>query len=102
MKTVDDRLAATINAMNPEPVGIPGSAAASSIQYHGLADPVVPPRDSIDYFEAVQRPLADSTTCAADETANFYRLFLVPAWSIAAAVKAANVFEGPARAGTVG
>jgi feruloyl esterase len=48
------------------------------IHYHGLADPVVPPRDSIDYFEAAQRALAKSSAAPATKSADFYRLFLAP------------------------
>jgi len=40
------------------------------IQVHGWADPGIPPRDSIRYFESVRKKLGD--------TADFYRLFMVP------------------------
>ena len=41
------------------------------LHYHGLADPVVSPRDSIAYHDAVTASLGEST-------ADFYRLFLLP------------------------
>ena len=50
MKIVDDRLAPTINAMSPDLYVFRGKL----IQDHGLADPVGPPRESIDYYERVQ------------------------------------------------
>lgn len=77
MNEVDDKLASTINAMNPD-LSAFRAAGGKMIQYHGLADPVVPPRDSIDYFEAVQRSLAKGSSASAQESSNFYRLFLVP------------------------
>ncbi|CCE07925.1 conserved exported hypothetical protein [Bradyrhizobium sp. STM 3843] len=75
MKAVDDRLAPVINAMNPDLAAFK-AAGGKLIQYHGLADPVVPPRDSIDYYERVQA--AASAEGSADASADFYRLFLVP------------------------
>jgi len=42
------------------------------LQYHGLADPVVSPLDSIRYFGRVE------AATRAGSTANWYRLFLVP------------------------
>ena len=40
------------------------------IQYHGWADPAIPPLDSIAYYQAVQRKMGP--------TSKFYRLFLAP------------------------
>ncbi|WP_437985686.1 tannase/feruloyl esterase family alpha/beta hydrolase [Sorangium sp. So ce117] len=40
------------------------------IQVHGWADPAIPPRNSIRYFESVRAKMGD--------TADFYRLFMVP------------------------
>lgn len=75
MTAVDDRLAPVINAMSPD-LSAFKAAGGKLIQYHGLADPVVPPRDSIDYYERVQA--AQSADKRVDATADFYRLFLVP------------------------
>jgi len=75
MKAADDRLAPVINAMSPD-LSAFKTAGGKLIQYHGLADPVVPPRDSIDYYERVQA--AESQDKRVDATADFYRLFLVP------------------------
>ena len=77
MKTVDDRLAPVINAMNPD-LSAFHAAGGKLIQFHGLADPVVPPRESIDYYERVQARAAGSVSPKPDETAEFYRLFLAP------------------------
>jgi hypothetical protein len=40
------------------------------IQFHGWADPVIPPRDSIRYFDAAQAKMGD--------TSEYYRLFTAP------------------------
>ena len=40
------------------------------IQYHGWADPAIPPRDSIAYFGRVHKKMGD--------TQGFYRLFMAP------------------------
>ena len=77
MKTVDDRLASTINAMSPN-LSAFHAAGGKLIQYHGLADPVVPPRDSIDYYERVQAAEDNGKPPRADASADFYRLFLAP------------------------
>ena len=77
MKTVDDRLASTINAMSPD-LSAFHAAGGKLIQYHGLADPVVPPREWIDYYERVQAAEDVATPPRADASANFYRLFLAP------------------------
>jgi feruloyl esterase len=77
MKTVDDRLAATINAMSPD-LSAFRAAGGKLIQYHGLADPVVPPRESIDYYERVQAAADPARPPRADASAGFYRLFLAP------------------------
>ncbi len=75
MKAADDKLAPVINAMSPD-LSAFKAAGGKLIQYHGLADPVAPPRDSIDYYERVQT--AASQDKRVDATADFYRLFLVP------------------------
>ncbi len=54
IKAVDDRLAPVINAMSTD-LSAFKAAGGKLIQYHGLADPVVPPRDSIDYYASAGR-----------------------------------------------
>jgi feruloyl esterase len=77
MKAVDNRLAPTINAMSPD-LSAFRAAGGKLIQYHGLADPVVPPRESIDYYERVQAAEDGDKPPRADASADFYRLFLAP------------------------
>ena len=40
------------------------------IQFHGWADPAIPAKDSVTYFDSVQAKMGD--------TSGFYRLFMVP------------------------
>jgi len=77
MKTADDRLAPTINAMSAD-LSAFRAAGGKLIQYHGLADPVVPPRESIDYYERVQATEDAGKPPRPDASADFYRLFLAP------------------------
>jgi feruloyl esterase len=77
MTTVDDRLASTINAMSSDLSSF-HAAGGKLIQYHGLADPVVPPRESIDYYERVQAAEDRAKPPRIDASADFYRLFLPP------------------------
>ena len=77
MKTVDEKLAPSINAMSPD-ISEFAASGGKLIQYHGLDDPVVPPRESIDYFERVQAFEAKLKTAPVDQSADHYRLFLVP------------------------
>jgi feruloyl esterase len=92
MKAVDDRLAPVINAMNPD-LSKFVAYGGKLIQYHGSADPVVPPRDSIDYFERVQAFEAKSKDAAADTSADHYRLFLVPGMEHCKGGEGATVFD---------
>ena len=43
------------------------------IQYHGWADPLIPPENSVNYYESVVAKQG-----GLDKTTGFYRLFLVP------------------------
>jgi len=92
MTTVDDKLAGTINAMNPDLTAFK-AAGGKLIQYHGLADPVVPPRESIDYYERVQGKFAQDVNPRGDETKDFYRLFLVPGMEHCMGGQGPNTFD---------
>jgi feruloyl esterase len=62
-------LAPRIDAVNPD-LSAFQAAGGKLIQYHGLADPVVPPMQSLAYARAV--------TARTPHAARFYRLYLVP------------------------
>ena len=49
------------------------AAGGKLIQYHGLADPVVPPRESIDFYERV---IAEAG--GLNQAQSFARLFMAP------------------------
>jgi feruloyl esterase len=48
------------------------------ILYHGWNDQAIPPEGSIDYYESVEGALTGSSSGAAQDTAEFFRLFMVP------------------------
>jgi len=70
----DERVAA-VNASNPDlrPFQHRGGKL---LVYHGWVDPVGPPADAIDYFNAVEKVIGSPV-----KTAEFYRLFMVPGMS---------------------
>ncbi|MXO66324.1 tannase/feruloyl esterase family alpha/beta hydrolase [Altericroceibacterium endophyticum] len=70
MEIVDEKLAGSINAMSAD-LSAFHALGGKLIEYHGLADPVVSPWDSIDYFQRVRAQ-------SGAETSGFYRLFLAP------------------------
>jgi feruloyl esterase len=86
-KATDDKLAADLNAMSAdlEPFRLRGGKL---ITYHGFADPVVPPLDSINYrqrlidAQAAHMPqaagAATDSASAEGRVNDFYRLFMVP------------------------
>ncbi len=86
-RATDDALAGTLNAMSPDLAAF-RARGGRLIQYHGFADPVVPPLDSINYRQRVldlerTRIAAAAGGDAGPEVAEaemgrFYRLFMVP------------------------
>lgn len=67
----DAKLAAVVNATNPD-LSAFRAHGGKLLLYHGLADPIVSPFDTVKYYEAVEKQ-AGSPKRAAD----FARLFLV-------------------------
>jgi feruloyl esterase len=63
-------LAPIINSESPD-LRVARQTGRKILQFHGWADPNIPPQYSIEYFEAVRRFLKS-------DTKDFYRLFLVP------------------------
>ena len=90
VRAADAKLAPTINATNPdlEPFR---KAGGKLIVYHGLADPVVPFLDSINYYERV---IADQKAKHQDlPIGAFYRLFLVPGMAHCSGGPGADQFD---------
>lgn len=74
MKRADDRLAAEVNAMNPD-LSEFFNSGGKLLHFHGLNDPVVPATDSISYHDRV---LEASEVPGAESFSERYRLFLMP------------------------
>ncbi len=101
-KVTDDKLAAELNAMSAdlEPFR---SRGGKLLTYHGFADPVVPPLDSINYrqrlIEAQANQPQQSATgvqglAAAEQRVDaFYRLFMVPGMAHCSGGPGANTFS---------
>ena len=69
MPAIEAKFAPLLNSTDPDLSAFKGRGG-KLIQYHGWADPAIPSKASIVYFEAVQQRMGD--------TAAFYRLFMVP------------------------
>jgi hypothetical protein len=65
----DARFAPIFNAYSPD-LSAFRRHGGKLVQYHGWADPAIPARDSVTYYESVQAKMGD--------TQSFYRLFMVP------------------------
>jgi feruloyl esterase len=48
------------------------------LMYHGWADPLISPQESIDYYLRVVAAQGNNGTAASKQTQSFYRLFMVP------------------------
>lgn len=86
MEKVDAKLAATVNAADPNLDGFI-KRGHRLIAYHGEADPVVPFEDSIDLYQAV------AAREGVDATDRAYRLFLVPGMAHCAGGPGFGLFE---------
>jgi feruloyl esterase len=84
--TVDDRLAAVLNADSSD-LGEFREHGGKLIMYHGWADPLIPSQSSINYFNALvandshgfqQASLATNGNPALRRTQSYARLFMVP------------------------
>lgn len=82
--SVDSRLAPILNATNPDLTAF-NSRGHKLIMYHGWADWLVSPQESIDYYEAVADMQAKAARehheTKSQETDTFLRLFMVPGMS---------------------
>jgi feruloyl esterase len=80
--TLDDKLAAILNANNPD-LSAFNQHGGKLIMYTGTADPVVPYPDEISYYERAvdfvrTHPQAGSPADALKATQSFFRLYVVP------------------------
>jgi feruloyl esterase len=77
MAQVDSVLASVLNA-NSADLSKFQAAGGKLLAYHGWADPLVPPQESIDYYLRVVQAQNGGTNSGFTKTQNFYRLFMVP------------------------
>jgi feruloyl esterase len=79
--TVDARLAPMLNATNPD-LSVFKAHEHKLLEFHGWADWLVPPEESIGYYRSVadvqSNPAASHNRSQDEETQTFYRLFMVP------------------------
>lgn len=67
-----DFMAKIYNASNPD-LSAFKAAGGKLIMYHGGADPLISPQDSVDYFNDVQHVMGGT-----NKTGSFFRFFILP------------------------
>lgn len=77
MAQVDSLLAPVLNANSADLSGFQ-SAGGKLLAYHGWADPLISPQESIDYYLRVVQAQNGGSNSGLMKTQNFYRLFMVP------------------------
>lgn len=104
--TVDDRLAAVLNA-NSTDLGEFREHGGKLLMYHGWADPLIPPQSSINYFNALvgndgrdsgrngfqQASFAGNNSPTLRRTQSYARLFMVPGMYHCAGGPGPNAFD---------
>jgi feruloyl esterase len=101
--TVDDRLAAVLNA-NSTDLGEFREHGGKLLMYHGWADPLIPPQSSINYFNALvgndghdrngfQQASFANASPALRRTQSYARLFMVPGMYHCAGGPGPNTFD---------
>ncbi|CAN5456902.1 tannase/feruloyl esterase family alpha/beta hydrolase [soil metagenome] len=91
MASVDSLLGITLNANNPD-LSQFKARGGKLIGYHGWADPVISPQDSINYYQRVVATQGQNATQGLKRTQDFYRLFMVPGMAHCAFGTGANAF----------
>ena len=100
---VDKNFSSLFNSTNPD-LSAFKRHGGKLIMYHGNADPLIPPANTINYYQSVAstKPsyrLTRSTALAISETQRFFRVFLVPGMYHCAGGPGANVFNGVSNQG---
>lgn len=93
VQVADERLASVINATSPDVESF-RKRGGKLLVYHGLADPVVPPNESITYHEQVTE--AQQRANPGLKVDAFYRLFLVPGMTHCSGGPGADKFDAQA------
>jgi feruloyl esterase len=87
MAAIDAELGPIVNDVNPD-LGTFKKRGAKLIMYTGWADPLVPARDLVNYYEQVTRAMG-----GIDQTQEFARLFMVPGMGHCGSGTAPNQFD---------
>jgi len=91
MADVDLLLAPILNAMSPD-LSAFKSRGGKLIGYHGWADPIIQPQDTIDYYYRVAATQGKQSAKALAETQTFFRLFMVPGMNHCSSGAGPNAF----------
>jgi feruloyl esterase len=91
MATMDSILAPNVNA-NSTDLGKFSGRGGKFIMYHGWADPLVSPQESINYYERLVAAQGNKGSAAAKQAQGFYRLFMVPGMAHCAFGTGPNAF----------
>lgn len=87
MAAVDAELGALLNDVNPD-LSAFKKRGGKLIMYTGWADPLIPARDLVTYYERVERAMGGR-----EKTQEFARLFMVPGMGHCAGGTAPNQFD---------
>ncbi len=77
MASLDAWLAPVLNA-NSADLSQFKNRGGKLLAYHGWADPIISPQESINYYLRVAAAQANNATVGLNRTQSFYRLFMVP------------------------
>src|SRR5206468_2835658 len=91
MADVDLVLAPILNAMSTD-LNAFKNRGGKLLMYHGWADPIIQPQDTIDYYYRVAATQAKQPAKALTETQTFFRLFMVPGMNHCSSGAGPNAF----------
>lgn len=100
---VDRKFATLFNSTSPD-LSAFSKRGGKLIMYHGNADPLIPPANTVNYYLSVaaNQPSyrkTHSVQAALAETERFFRLFLVPGMYHCAGGPGPNIFNGASNQG---
>ncbi len=91
MADVDLVLAPILNAMSTD-LSAFKNRGGKLLMYHGWADPIIQPQDTINYYYRVAATQAKQPAKALKETQTFFRLFMVPGMNHCSSGAGPNAF----------
>jgi hypothetical protein len=87
-QAANEKLAQVLNATDPDLKRF-SDHGGKLILYHGWSDPAIPPQNTVDYFENVERKMGAKTTDS------FVRLFMAPGMQHCGGGPGPNVITAP-------